>query len=439
VEANPDAEVIGGRYALGSLIGQGAMAEVYEGEDQLLTRPVAVKLMLASLAGQQDSRLRFEDEARVAARLSDPNVVAIYDTGEHAGRPFIVMELLPGRSLDDDLGGGPMSEERAVVVVGQVLGALRAAHDRGVIHRDIRPANVLLTESGDAKVADFGIAKAAASTGLTATGIVLGTPSYLAPECVVGGAATIESDLYAVGVILYQALAGRAPFVADTPLGVCHAVCNEEPPPLRDLRADVSESLIAVVSRAMAKDPGNRYHSANEMLRGLDPATEAVPVFRDQPALGPESEPTIEAPTVAPLAAGASLLPRPGAHRRSRRRALVVASVVAFAVLVAAVGFAAAHSESADTSTDTKPTTSVASTTSSALTAAPTTIQSLANTVPVTVPVTPAPVVTSPATTAPPTTGPATTAPPTTPPPTTSAPTTSPPTTSSPSTTPPTS
>ncbi len=438
MEANHGAEVIGGRYVLGSVIGQGAIAEVYEGEDQLLTRPVAVKLMFASLAHQRESRLRFEDEARVAARLADPNVVAVYDTGEHAGRPFIVMELLPGRTLHDELGDGRMSEERAVAVISQVLSALRAAHDVGVIHRDIKPANVLLTESGDAKVADFAIAKGAASSSLTATGLVLGTPAYLAPECVVGGAATIESDLYAVGVILYEALAGRAPFVADTPLAVCHAVCTEEPAPLRNLRPDVSAALATVVTRAMAKDPGDRYHSASEMLRGLDLATEAVPVFVDEPALGPESEPTIEAPVVTP-SAGAVLLPRADANRRPERRALVVAAVVAFVLLVDAVGFAAMHSQSADTTTNTKPTTSVTSPTSTALTTAPTSIPSVVNTAPVIGPVTSAPVVTSPATTAPPTTLPPTTAPPTTTAPTTTTPTTTtPPTTAPPSTTPPT-
>jgi serine/threonine protein kinase len=435
VEANPDADVIAGRYVLGSVIGQGAMAEVYEGEDQLLNRPVAVKLMLASLADQPDSRLRFEDEARVAARLTDPNVVAVYDTGEHAGRPFIVMELLPGRTLHDELGEGRMSEERAVAVITQVLGALRAAHDAGVIHRDVKPANILLTDSGDAKVADFGIAKGAGSSSLTATGLVLGTPSYLAPECVTGSAATIESDLYAVGVILYEALAGRAPFAAATPLAVCHAVCTEEAPPLRDLRPDVSAPLAAVVTRAMIKDPRNRYHSANEMLRGLDLATEAVPVFLDERALGSEPEPTIEAPVVMPLAAGDALLPRVDATRRSRRRALVVASVVAFALLVGAAGFATMRSHGADTSTNTKPTASITTASSSVVTTAPTTIQTVVNTAPVTVPVTTTPVVTSPTTTTASTTVPPTTTPPTT----TAAPTTtSPTTTSPPATTPPT-
>jgi serine/threonine-protein kinase len=434
VEENPDAVVIGGRYELGRVIGQGAMAVVYEGEDRLLTRPVAVKLMLAGLVDQPDSRLRFEDEARVAARLSDRNVVAIYDTGEHEGRPFIVMELLPGRTLRDELGAGAMREARAVAVITQVLLALRSAHAAGVIHRDIKPANILLTDSGDAKVADFGIAKGAAASTLTATGLVLGTPAYLAPECVVGGAATIESDLYAVGVVLYEALAGRAPFVADTPLAVCHAVCNEEPPPLRDLRPDVSAPLAAVVARAMSKDAHDRYHGADEMLRGLDPATEAVPVFVDEPVPGPESEPTIETPVVAALAAGAALLPRAGANRRSSRRALVVAAVVALVVLAGAVGFATLHSRSADTSTDTKPATSITTTGSSALTTAPTTTQSVANTGPVTVPFTTAPVATLPPTSAPRTT----VAPITTAPPATTAPTTSP-TSAPPSTTPPTS
>jgi serine/threonine protein kinase len=285
VATTPDDDVIAGRYRLGAVIGDGGMAEVRAAEDVRLTRAVAVKLLHPNLARQDESRLRFEEEARAAARLSDPNVVAIYDTGEHEGRPFIVMELLPGRTLHDELLDGPLSEARACALAVPVLRALRAAHAKGVIHRDIKPSNILLTDSGEAKVADFGIAKVAESSDLTAQGQLVGTPSYLAPECVAGGTATVASDLYAVGVVLYEALGGRRPFTGDTPLAICHAICTDEPQPLRELRPDLGAHVTSVVARAMAKDPQQRYGSADEMLRALEPELEAVPLlaWTDEP------------------------------------------------------------------------------------------------------------------------------------------------------------
>jgi eukaryotic-like serine/threonine-protein kinase len=444
---HPDADLINGRFALGPVIGQGAMAEVREAEDRVLTRRAAVKLLLPSLAEQREPRLRFEEEARVAARVNDPNVVAIYDTGEHLGRPFIVMELLPGTTLRDEMRKGPLSEARAVDVITHVLRALHAAHTAGVIHRDIKPGNVLLTADGRAKVADFGIAKVATSSDLTANGLILGTPSYLAPECVTGDPATVASDIYAVGVVLYEAIGGRVPFSGDTPLAVCHAISSEEPTPLRELRPDVSAPLAAVVHRAMAKDPARRYPSADDMLHAIESAVPPSALVIDEPTRAVDdmqTDPTLTSPVVAPLAYGAAFRPTPFAPERprfGRRRALAFGLAALIMLLAGGALFATLRSHGADATRNTtpeatvKPTVSNPSSPSSSL--APTTVQVTAA---VTLaPVTTVPVATSTAGSTPtttksttPRTSPATTAPP----PTTSpAPTTLPPTTLSPTTT----
>jgi serine/threonine protein kinase len=383
--ASPDPEVIDGRYVLDSVIGRGAMAEVRSGEDLRLGRPVAVKLLYESLASQRDARLRFEEEARAAARLTDPNVVAIHDTGEHRGRPYIVMELLPGRTLRDELGEGPLREDRAREVIVHVLRALRAAHAAGVIHRDIKPANILLTEAGEAKVADFGIAKVAESSDLTATGLLLGTPSYLAPECVTGHAATAASDLYAVGVVLYEALSGARPFAGATPIAVCHAIMSEEPTPLRELCPDVRGDLIAVVTRAMAKDPKSRYRNADDMIRAVEGEPVPLLVSVDESTQPIESEATVLSPalrtevlvaTASPEATRVFDRPSPRPPRGGMRKSVVALIVVAAAVLVAAL---AAGNRGIDTPRTTDP---VRTRPTVTVTAAPTTPSTLPTTEP---------------------------------------------------------
>jgi serine/threonine protein kinase len=425
------------------------MAEVHTAQDQRLARSVAIKLLHPALAAQADARLRFEDEARAAAGLSDRHVVAIYDTGEHAGRPYIVMELLPGRTLHDELLDGPLGEARARALIIQVLSALQAAHGGGLIHRDIKPGNILLTASGEAKVADFGIAKGAASSDLTATGLVLGTPSYLAPECVAGGPATVASDLYAVGVVLYEALSGHKPFRGDSPLAVCHAICTEVPTPLRDLRPGVSAEMAGVVTRAMAKEPQDRYQSASEMMQALEQQSgplAAVGAIADEPTLPVDAIPIVadSMPTVAtPVVVNDDVLQssRVAVRRSWLDRASARALLMAAAVVAALVGvglFLNIGSHRADTSTD-KPLVTVTTvsarsvTTSRPTTSRPTTSTPFTSTPITTAPPTP----TSPTSTSPTTTSP-TTAPPTTSPPTTVPPTTSPPTTAPPTTAPPT-
>ena len=272
------------------------MAEVYEGVDERLGRPVAIKLLRDSLRRRSELRRRFEMEARSAARLSHPNVVAVYDTGEEDGTPYLVMERLPGESLADRLADGPVDPDWLRRLAGDVLGALGAAHAAGVVHRDIKPGNILIGEDGCGKVADFGIAKTAEeATGgdTTATGMLLGTPAYLAPERIDGQQATSSSDLYALGVVLYEALAGRKPFDGDTPLAVAHNVTHAEVSSLRTLRPDVEPAFAAAVERAMARDPAARFGSADEMRTALEGGDAdatirmAVPSPAPAPAVGP--------------------------------------------------------------------------------------------------------------------------------------------------------
>ena len=293
--------VIGERYEIGPLLGRGGMAEVYAGTDRRLGRAVAVKLLAPEMAARSDVRNRFEAEARAAASLSHPNAVAVYDTGEHEGTPYIVMERLPGETLGDRIAAGPLDPAWVRTVADEVLGALGAAHAAGLVHRDVKPANVLLTADDHAKVADFGIAKSAeaASGGdLTGTGQLIGTPAYLAPERLDGAPATPRADLWAVGVVLYEALSGARAYSGETPLATARAVAAGAHRPLDEVRPGLDPALGATVERAMDPDPARRFGSAAEMAA----AVRAAP---DGDAVG-------ATPTVALGAAGGDTLVRGG-------------------------------------------------------------------------------------------------------------------------------
>lgn len=254
----PRAELIEGRYEIGPVIGRGAMGEVRRARDTRLGRDVAVKSLRRDLAADDGVRSRFEDEARSAARLNHPAVVAVYDSGEWDGVPYLVMECLPGRTLADELAEGPIAPGRVRDVAVDLLGALAAAHRLGVIHRDVKPGNILLTAGGRAKLADFGIAKSTETLEHTHTGLVIGTPAYLAPERLDGRAATAQSDLYALGVVLYEALTGERPFRGDTPIALAHAIHATEPLLVRDRQPEVEPVLARVIDTAMAKNPARR-------------------------------------------------------------------------------------------------------------------------------------------------------------------------------------
>jgi eukaryotic-like serine/threonine-protein kinase len=277
-------DVLCERYELGPTIGRGGMAEVRRAHDRRLGRDVAIKLLRPELSCQPDVRARFEEEARSAARLAHPNVVTVFDTGETdgaPGRPFIVMECLPGRTLADDLKRGPLSEHDVREVGVAIAGALDAAHRVGIVHRDVKPGNVLFADDGTPKIADFGIAKSADSLDPTRTGLVLGTPAYIAPERLTGEAATPATDLYSLGVVLYEAITGRRPFVHDTPIELAHAIRTQTPPAIADLRPSCDPALARAIEQAIAREPTERFGSAGDMRAALlvDDMTDAtVPI-----------------------------------------------------------------------------------------------------------------------------------------------------------------
>ncbi len=246
------------------------MATVWEAEDKVLTRRVAIKVLHPHLAGDDGFRTRFRREAVAAARLAHPHIVTTYDTGRDADVAYIVMELVDGTTLARLLKNtGPLPLAKVVDVAGQVADALACAHAHGVIHRDVKPANILLREDGHVKVADFGIAKAGMGNDLTRTGVVMGTAKYLSPEQVSGNPADAGSDIYALGIVLYEMLTGSPPFVGDTELSTAVARLTAAPGSLRDRRADIPRSLEAVVLRSLARDPAARFQSAEELRAGL--------------------------------------------------------------------------------------------------------------------------------------------------------------------------
>ncbi|MEV7671131.1 protein kinase [Streptomyces sp. NPDC088752] len=264
-----------GRYRLTHRLGRGGMAEVFAAEDVRLGRTVAVKLLRADLAEDPVSKARFTREAQSVAGLNHHAIVAVYDSGEDlvGGRPvpYIVMELVEGRTIRDLLlsaeAPGP---EQALIIVSGVLEALAYSHQHGIVHRDIKPANVIITHGGAVKVMDFGIARAlhGAQSTMTQTGMVMGTPQYLSPEQALGKAVDHRSDLYATGCLLYELLSLRPPFTGETPLSVVYQHVQDAPVPPSDVTGSVPPELDGLVMRSLAKDPDDRFQSAEEM-RGL--------------------------------------------------------------------------------------------------------------------------------------------------------------------------
>jgi serine/threonine-protein kinase len=303
--------VLSGRYRLLLLIARGGMAEVWEGVDEVLARPVAVKVLHAHLAEDEGFVERFRREGVAAARLADPGIVATYDAGMDDGVAYLVMELVRGRTLREALEReGPFSPAEAGHVGAAVAGALHHAHRAGLVHRDVKPANILLAEDGRVRVADFGIAKLGGGGGdLTQTGALIGTAKYLSPEQVEGRSPDARSDVYALGVVLYEMLCGRPPFAAETELATALQHVRAEASPPRQLKAGIPPSLEAVVLRAMARDPAQRYQSAADLrgaLRAVDLGPDdAVPfVIREPtPPAGVAPLPRPARRSWAPLAA----------------------------------------------------------------------------------------------------------------------------------------
>jgi beta-lactam-binding protein with PASTA domain/predicted Ser/Thr protein kinase len=278
--------VLGGRYTIQERIGGGGMSVVYRAFDSLLRRPVAVKVLRPEFVSEADIVHRFRQEAQAAASLQHPNIVNVYDVGEDGETYFIVMEYVPGRTLKAELQDkGPEPPERAAALTAEILAALEEAHAHGIVHRDVKPQNVLLSKSGHAKVSDFGIARAAASATIVHTARALGTAHYASPEQVRGAPTDERSDVYSVGCVLFEALTGRPPFPGEDALAVMWQHTQSEAPDPRELRPSVPAALAAVTRRALAKRPEERYPSAAAMLADLE-RTIAAPAAEAQPQLG---------------------------------------------------------------------------------------------------------------------------------------------------------
>jgi len=270
--------VLDNRYLIGSRIARGGMATVYEAMDLRLDRTVAVKVMHPGLGDDDEFAARFVAEARAAAKLSHPNVVAVFDQGNDDGTVFLAMELIPGHTLRDTIGKeAPLSPARALALLEPVVSALAAAHRAGLIHRDVKPENVLIADDGRVKVADFGLAKAvSATTQHTATGVLIGTVSYVAPELVVEGRSDARADVYAVGVILYELLTGKKPHEGETPIQVAYKHVHEDVPAPSRLAPGVPDYVDALVARATARDREQRPADAGVLLHHLRRVNQAV-------------------------------------------------------------------------------------------------------------------------------------------------------------------
>ena len=274
----------GGRYRLVRRIATGGMGEVWQADDTVLGRRVALKVLVEELAADDRATRRFVREARATARLAHPNVARVYDFGRGGGPPFLVMELLEGETLAARLASGPLPPAEAARVAAAVADALEAAHERGIVHRDVKPSNVMLTPGGEVKVLDFGIAAAADETHSTTGSGLYATVAYVSPERVAGEPATPASDVYSLGAVLYELLCGRPPFPGSSPALVARAHLHDQPVPVRQLAPWVPARLAEACEAAMAKDPARRPSSAASLAIRLRAASAAAPGRRPRAA-----------------------------------------------------------------------------------------------------------------------------------------------------------
>ena len=324
-------ETLSDRYELQELVGTGGMSSVYKAHDRLLARTVALKVLHQQYTDDEDYVERFRREARAVAALSHPNIVTVIDRGEHGDRQFIVFEFVDGENLKQLVQrSGPLPVETALELGTQVARGLGFAHEQGLVHRDVKPQNVLLNGNGEAKVTDFGIARSLdVKQGMTQTGTVLGTSDYIAPEQAQGQSVDGHTDVYSLGVVMYELLTNEVPFPGENFVAVAMRHINEPPPPVRDKRPDVSPRLEAAIQRAMAKDPADRFPSMVDFCHELE-------------ACLAEAEGT----QILPPPAGSGT---PGRARptRRRRRSIspwpIVLVVVAVAAIAAVVAFSIIH------------------------------------------------------------------------------------------------
>ncbi|MDP2290490.1 MAG: protein kinase [Actinomycetota bacterium] len=346
------------RYVLAEQIGSGGSARVYAAVDERLDRRVAVKLLDAGPSDSADptNRARFLREGPTSAAFMHRHAVAVFDAGEDDGQLYIVMELVDGPSLAQHLAThGPLAVTDAIRIAGQVLAALAPAHAGGIVHRDVKPGNILLTPGGDAKLTDFGIAKRFDELGSeTRAGTTIGTPRYLAPEQATGATLSPATDVYAVGILLFEMLTGRTPFVGDSPVAVAVAQQAHAAPDVRDLRPDVPATIAAIVSRALSKDPADRYASVVEMSTALTSSWSPPPGPLPEFAIPTQVVVTSTPPTPArsgdtEVMSTAGVVAREVEPSAPPERRVPVAMIAAVLVLAVAV-FAAVRSRDGDPS-----------------------------------------------------------------------------------------
>ncbi len=271
-------ESLGNRYEIKKLIGEGGMALVYLAEDRLLDRPVAIKVLRPEYSSDQEFVERFQREAKSSAKLCHPNIVNIYDVGQTGNTYYIVMEYVEGISLKDLIKSeGMLPVDLSLKIAIQISSALQHAHNNLIVHRDIKPHNIMITNDYRVKVMDFGIARAISAASITRTGVVLGSVHYFSPEQATGKEVTKASDIYSLGIVLYEMLSGKVPFDADTPVGIAYQHAQAEIPPLVEKRPDLPKSVIDIVNKALAKDPRERFNSASSMEEQLKKALELTP------------------------------------------------------------------------------------------------------------------------------------------------------------------
>src|SRR4051794_17644800 len=280
-------DVVADRYELEQLVGSGGMSSVYRAHDRVLERTVALKMLHERLASQDDIVERFSREAKMVAGLSHHNIVAVIDRGEHDDKPFIVFEYIPGENLKQLVGrAGPLAVERALELGIEIARGLEFAHGKGFVHRDVKPQNVLLNGKGEAKVTDFGIARLVDSDGHTQTGTVLGTSDYISPEQAQGRHVDAQTDVYSLGVVLYELLTGEVPFSGENFVAVAMQHINAPPPPVTLKRPEVPRRVEAAIDRALAKDPAARFATMTEFRNELEACLRELQAELDTSATG---------------------------------------------------------------------------------------------------------------------------------------------------------
>ncbi len=338
----PAAEMIAGRYELLGVLGRGGMGVVYRGRDRVLDRIVAVKVLPAQYASDTILVERFEREARAAARLNHPNIVAVFDTGREGTVRYIVMECVSGESLAQRLAErGALPIPEAVQIAAQIADALAAAHAAGIVHRDVKPGNVMVEPTGVCKVLDFGIARAAAEAAMTQTASMLGSAPYMPPETALGHTADARSDIYSVGCVLYEMLTGRLPFSGEVPAAVINQHVSALPRPPRELEPSVPPALDALVMQMLAKDPSDRPQDAARAAADLR-------ALLATPAPAPPIADTVLPPTV--VAARREAIPRaqPPPSPRESRFPIGLVGAAALVALLVGIGVAVVASSGSD-------------------------------------------------------------------------------------------